>query len=307
MTSQRRSGLVIALAAAVISGFSVYVNSLGVKAVGDATTYTTAKNAVAGLILLVVVGAGVLAGNRREVRVTAPRTPAGWAALLGIGVVGGSVPFVLFFTGLSLTAAPQAAFLQKTLVLWVALLAVVVLKERLGVAHWLAIVLLLGGQWWLGAQGAFALDRGAVLILAATLLWAVETVVAKWLLASVSAWTVGLTRMGVGSVVLLVWLAVTGRLGTLGALTVGKWGWVVLTGVLLAAYVATWLAALARLQAVDVTAVLVLAAVVTALVNATVAGTVPANIPALAVLVAGVGLVIGAMLRRPSAAPVVAE
>ena len=43
-----------------------------------------------------------------------------------------------------------------------------------------------------------------------------------------------------------------------------------LTGVILAGYVATWFAALARAQAVDVTAVLVLAALITAGLNAVV-------------------------------------
>ena len=56
------------------------------------------------------------------------------------------MPFVLFFEGLARASSTQAAFLNKTLVLWVALLAVVILKERLQVWHWIAIGLLLVGQ-----------------------------------------------------------------------------------------------------------------------------------------------------------------
>ena len=286
MNTRRRQGILIALATAVISGFSVYLNSFGVKAVGEATVYTTAKNAVAALILLAIVGLGRGAG----VRVTAPRTRSGWLGLLAVGVVGGSVPFVLFFVGLAQTKAPQAAFLQKTLVLWVAILAVVTLKERLRPVHWIAIALLLAGQWWLGGGAAFALDSGGLLILIATLLWSAEAVLARWLLASVSSWTLGVVRMGVGSVVLLGWLGVTGRLGMLATLTAAQWGWVLLTGVLLAAYVATWFAALARAQAVDVTAVLVLGAVITALIDAGVRGVLPGPVPALLCVLAGVGV-----------------
>ena len=286
MNTRRRQGILIALATAVISGFSVYLNSCGVKAVGEATVYTTAKNAVAALILLAIVGLGRGAG----VRVTAPRTRSGWLGLLAVGVVGGSVPFVLFFVGLAQTKAPQAAFLQKTLVLWVAILAVVTLKERLRPVHWIAIALLLAGQWWLGGGVAFALDYGGLLILIATLLWSAEAVLARWLLASVSSWTLGVVRMGVGSVVLLGWLGVTGRLGMLATLTAAQWGWVLLTGVLLAAYVATWFAALARAQAVDVTAVLVLGAVITALIDAGVRGVLPGPVPALLCVLAGVGV-----------------
>jgi apolipoprotein N-acyltransferase len=55
----------------------------------------------------------------------------------------------------------------------------------------------------------------------------------------------------------------------------GQVRWVLLTGLLLAAYVATWLAALARAQAVDVTAVLVLAVPVTAVLQAVADGATP--------------------------------
>ena len=171
-----------------------------------------------------------------------------------------------------------------------AILAVVTLKERLRPVHWIAIALLLAGQWWLGGGAAFALDSGGLLILIATLLWSAEAVLARWLLASVSSWTLGVVRMGVGSVVLLGWLGVTGRLGMLATLTAAQWGWVLLTGVLLAAYVATWFAALARAQAVDVTAVLVLGAVITALIDAGVRGVLPGPVPALLCVLAGVGV-----------------
>jgi len=47
----RRAGVVLALVAAVVSGVAVFINTYGVKAVGDATVYTTAKNLVAALLL----------------------------------------------------------------------------------------------------------------------------------------------------------------------------------------------------------------------------------------------------------------
>src|SRR5262249_45486785 len=94
-----------------------------------------------------------------------------------VGVVGGSVPFVLFFEGLSRAEATQAAFIQKTLVVWVALLAVPLLRERVGVPHALAIGLLVAGQAWIaGHAGTIAFGQGEAMILAATLLWAVEVV-----------------------------------------------------------------------------------------------------------------------------------
>jgi drug/metabolite transporter (DMT)-like permease len=187
--------------------------------------------------------------------------------------IGGSVPFVLFFEGLLRASSVHAAFLHKTLVLWVALLAVPLMRERLTWAHGVAIALLLVGQTVLVGGITESFGAGEAMILAATMLWAVETVLAKWLLGGLSSWSVGVARMGLGSLVLLAWVGVTGRFGSLVGLDAAQWGWVLLTGAVLATYVGLWLAALARAQAVDVTAVLVLAAVVTAVLAAVVNGT----------------------------------
>ena len=71
--------------------------------------------------------------------------------------------------------------------------------------------------------------------------------------------------MALGCVVLLAYVAVTGSMDDLLAVSVTQWAWAALTGGLLAAYVATWYLALARARAIDVTAVLAFGAVVTAL------------------------------------------
>lgn len=269
MTRTRRTGLLLALATAVISGFAIFLNSYGVKAVGNATVYTTAKNVVAALVLCSLVAAG----RSRGLTVRRPQGRGQWWGLAAVGVVGGSVPFVLFFEGLARASSTQAAFVNKTLVLWVALLAIVTLQERLQVWHWIAIGLLLVGQAGLAGGVSISIGTGELLILAATLLWAIEVVLAKRLLGSLSSWTLGLARMGFGSVALIGWVLATGSGAALLTMDAAQWGWVLLTGVILAGYVATWFAALARAQAVDVTAVLVLAALITAGLNAAVNGT----------------------------------
>jgi drug/metabolite transporter (DMT)-like permease len=284
MNPTRRTGILLALATAAISGVSVFLNGYGVKAFGSSTVYTTGKNLVAAIILLALVGVGA----RRGARLTRPTRRGQWLALGAIGVIGGSVPFVLFFEGLARASSPQAAFVHKTLVLWVALLAVPLLRERLQWGHWLAIALLVVGQVGLAGGAPESFGTPGLMILGATLLWSLEVVVAKRLLVGVSSWTVGVARMGLGSVALLGWLAVRGQLGALVSLTGAEVGWALATGALLAGYVATWFAALARAQAVDVTAVLVLAAPVTALLSAAVNGTTLApQTPWLAMVVLG--------------------
>ena len=268
MTKTRRAGLLLALSTAAISGVAVFLNGNGVRAFGNASLYTTAKNIVAAVVLLAVVAVG----SRGGARLDRPTRPRQWLGLGAVAVIGGSVPFLLFFEGLSRASSTQSAFLHKTLVVWVALLAVPLLGERLTWAHVGAIALLVAGQIGLVGGVSSALGSGELMILTATLLWAVEVVLAKKLLSGLSSWTVGVARMGGGSVVLVAWAVAKGQAGKLLTMDATQWGWVLLTGVILAAYVATWFAALARAQALDVTAVLVLAALVTAGLQATVSG-----------------------------------
>jgi uncharacterized membrane protein len=100
------------------------------------------------------------------------------------------------------------------------------------------------------------------------LLWALEVVVAKRLLSGIAPATVSLVRMGVGSAALLAYLAVEGSLGSLFALNRSQLGWVLFTGLLLAGYVGTWMTALSRARAIDVTSILVASSLITAALQA---------------------------------------
>jgi drug/metabolite transporter (DMT)-like permease len=294
--STRALGVSLAVATAIVSGVSIYVNGHAVKHFPDATVYTTAKNLVAGVLLLALA-----LSWRAATRAQNPRPPLGRRrrlGLLAVGVIGGSVPFVLFFEGLARADATQAAFIQKTLVVWVALLVVPLLRERFGVPHALAIGLLVAGQAWIaGHAGTIAFGDGEAMILAATLLWAIEVVLAKRLLATVPSQTLGAARMAIGTGVLLGWVAVSGRTSELTGLDADQWRWILFTGLLLTAYVAIWYAALARAPAVDVTAVLVFGAVVTALLAGAADGA-PISAVGTTLVAAGAGLAAYLALRE---------
>jgi drug/metabolite transporter (DMT)-like permease len=295
----RVTGIALAFATAVISGVSIYVNGRAVKHFGDATVYTTGKNAVAGLLLLVPAFIALRSGRPAPL----PRGRSQWLALLGVAVIGGSVPFVLFFEGLARSEATQAAFIQKTLVVWVALLAIPLLHERVRAPHVVAIALLVAGQaWYAGHTGTVAFGTGEAMILAATLLWAVEVILVKRLLGTFPSDMLAAVRMALGAVLLLGWLAVSGTLGQLTTLDAEQWRWVLLTGLLLTGYVATWYAALARAGAVDVTAVLVFGVAVTAVLAGAADGT-PVSTVATVLVTAGSALVAWtALSRRPAEA-----
>ncbi|MBI2781379.1 MAG: DMT family transporter [Chloroflexi bacterium] len=299
-----RWGVLLAVGTALISGVSIFVNGLAVKQLPDPAVYTTLKNGVAALVLVGLALATVRPAQLRAV----PARSWGWLAV--IGVIGGSVPFLLFFTGLAQASAPSAAFIHKTLFIWVAILAVPLLGERLGLAQLGALALLLVGQALILTPAGVSWGTGETMIALATLLWAVETIVAKRLLREVPAAVVGAGRLAIGLVVLFGYLAVTGALAKVGALTGVQWGWILLTGLLLSGYVGTWFAALKRAPASLVTAILVLGAPVTAGIQALQTGAIPAP-PVLTgqllVLLAGGALVVTAIRRwRPVTAPAMA-
>lgn len=83
----------------------------------------------------------------------------------------------------------------------------------------------------------------------------------------------GTSRITIGVVVLVGYLGLRGDLGQLTGVGASGWWWAVLTGVILTGFVTTWFAALKRAQAVDITAVLVFAAVITAVLDRWIEGT----------------------------------
>ncbi len=76
-------------------------------------------------------------------------------------------------------------------------------------------------------------------------------------------------------ILLIGYLAVSGRLGGLATLPSEALGWILATGVLLAGYVATWYGALRLAPATTVTSILVVAAVGTGVLSALTTGSQP--------------------------------
>lgn len=295
----RRTGVLLAGGTALVSGVAVFTNGYGVRAwtqISDATTYTTLKNAGAALILFSLLA---VVSRRRGGGIDLSQVRGRWPAVALIAVIGGAIPFALFFEGLARATSSDAAFLHKTLVIWVTIMAVAFLKERIGLPHLGAIVLLIWGQAALsGGVGALGFGAGEWMILAATLMWSVETVVAKKVLASVDSLTLGVIRLGGGVILLAIYTVARGGFAQISGLTGEHLLWVGLTALTLAAYVGTWYAALARAQATDVTAVLVGAAIITALLDLGVRGIALPSPTGLGLVMLGVLLVAVAGWRR---------
>ena len=295
----RTIGIGLAAVTALVSGFSVFVNASAVRAFTDPVLFTTLKNGVAAIVLISIALAVVDRAPAR-VRSLSPRSLAGLAV---IGVVGGGIPFVLFFTGLANASAPAAAIIHKTLFVWVALLAAVLLRERLGGLQIGALAVLVVAQLLILPADGLAWTAGEWMIAAATGMWAVEVIVAKRVLRDVPSPIAAAARMGIGLVLLLGWVAVSGGLAGIGALGIEQWAWVLLTGGMLSAYVATWYAALRRAPASAVTAILTLGAPITAALQLAANGQVPAPgaLAGYGAVVAGCLVIAWLALRPPSA------
>jgi drug/metabolite transporter (DMT)-like permease len=290
-------GLLLVLGATVVSGVSNFVNFYAVQGT-NSDAFVTARNLVTALLLVPValVGARSLRPHLRRVD---------WAGLLVVGLVGGAIPFLLFFRGLEIAGAgggaATATFAYRSLFLIATVLGVVWLGERF---HWrvtLAAGLLLAGNLLLLSLVYPVWTGGTAYVLVATVLWAGEYTLSRRLLRDLPSTTVSLGRMGFGAVFLVAYLALTAQVGAVAALSGGQWTWVFLSALLLTAFVGVWYAGLQRVEVGLATSVLVLGFPITFVLGVLFYGS-PFTIGQVAgalVVTAGVGVMVGrAQLRE---------
>ena len=291
-----RTGYLFAVLNAIISGFAIYINSLGVKMFSDSTLYTTLKNAVVGVALLIPMV--LFARQRAELRRLNPRQ---WGWLLLLAVIGGSVPYALFFRGLQLTTPVTSSLLNHAQFLIVAVLALVFLRERVGPWVWAALALLLVGVSFGANVSALRWNEGALLVALSTLFFAAGFVLAKHLLASLSTTTVMAAKMTLGSLFLFAYVGAAGRLGAITSLSTAQWLYVLATGLILLAFTVTAFIALRHATATAATAIPAAAPIITTALVALSAGQIkiaPVDGIGLALILVAVIAIIFFGLRR---------
>lgn len=264
MASNYQKGFYLAGAAAFISGISIFFNKFALEAVGNPLIFTTSKNVLVGVLIFSFI---LISGKLTLIKkLTGPQI----VKLISIGIIGGSLPFYLFFTGLAEIPAINAAIIHKTLVFWVIILAIPFLKEKLSKLQLLAITLLFTGNIFIGGFKGFKFSEGELLIFLATILWAVENVIAKKVLAHVDSDLVTSARMGSGSLILISMTLFTNpsAINHVALFSQTQWMWIVFSAVLLLGYVATWYRALKFAPAIMVTAILVTATLITNILSA---------------------------------------
>ncbi len=253
-----RKGFFLLFLTAVVSGFAIFANSFAVKG-SNPFIFTFLKNAVVAafllsLILLLKEFPSLKSLSRKQL-----------AQLAAIGLLGGSIPFLLFFYALQLTTAINAGFLHKTLFVWAALFAFLFLREKISKRFIAAALLLLAGNFLLFSISSFGLPE--MLILIATILWAAENTLSKHALCELSGSIVAFGRMFFGSAFILAFLALTNQATEIFALSFNQIAWVLLSSAFLLGFVFTFYNGLKHLPLHKAASVLLLAQPITAFLS----------------------------------------
>lgn len=254
----KNKGYLLVLSTAVISGFSIFINKFGVS-VGSPYIFTLLKNALVAVFLSAIILA------LKDLPTLKSLNKKQWGLLFLIGLIGGSIPFLLFFKGLSLTSAAGASFIQKTMFVWIFFLAGWFLKEKITKKYIAAGCLLIIGNLMLLKFSDIRFDAGSLLVFAATLFWAVENIVSKYALKEIPPKIVMWSRMFFGSVFILIFLAFSHQLPSLTNLNSQQIGWTLISGVLLFGYVATWYTGLKYIKVTEASIILMLGSPITTL------------------------------------------
>ncbi len=289
-------GLLLVVATALVSGISTFVNLYAVTGT-NSDAFVTVRNIVVAAALVPV--AFLTAGQGRK-RISG----VNWMKLVLIGLVGGAVPFLLFFHGLELAAAakggPTASFVYRTLFIMATAFGIIFLGEKMRKRLLIGAIALLAGNALLLSLTSPVWVNGTAYVLAATVLWAVEYTISKFTLRDLASGTVALGRMGFGSLFLAAYLAVTNQFSAVGQFTASQWIWVGISAAFLTVFVSIWYAGLARVELGIATSALLLGFPVTYLLAVAFSGSAPgaAGLLGVVVIAAGVAVVVGRRMAR---------
>jgi len=255
-------GYLLVTLTAIISGFAIFVNKFGVGIFKSAEIYTFLRVALVALIL----GSLSLLFDSKRIKTLKKRE---WILLALIGLVGGSIPFLLFFKGLKITSSAEGSFIHKTMFLWVAIFATLFLKEKIDRKFIFGASILLFANALLLKKFSFVPDRGDLLILMATLFWAIENTLSKYLLftSNLDGKTVAFGRMFFGSIFIFIYLLFTAQASQIFLLNLRQIIWVLITGIILFFYVITWYSGLKYVPVSKATVILLLGSPITTLLN----------------------------------------
>ena len=291
-----KKGIKAILAAALISGAANFLNKEVISAGVSPVLLVLLKNSLAGLLFIFLTLFFIKSG-----KISWPDKKSSWLKLILLAVVGGSVPFILFFKGLAITSAINGSFIHKTMFVWAALFSLVFLKEKLRGYQFLGLGIMFLGVLSAISFNLFDWGRGELMIFAATLFWSAEMIMVKKFIVSIDYRLLAAARMALGAILVFIYTWQSGSLSLLSALTSHDWLGIFIVSCFLFGYVFFWYRALSFLPAGLTASILTLAFPITIILSNLKVLKWPsfADLGFIFLLAAGVILLIQALFKKP--------
>lgn len=152
--------------------------------------------------------------NRVAAGIAVPITAMPWLRLAVIGLLQTAGVMAFLTMGLTQTTASKAAILMASNPLLVALLAGILLKERVRPQTWLGLLLAFAGVVvCIGVQSVMsgAIGHGEALVMAGSACWAFATLASKRFRLAIDTWTLAFWQMLIGAAALTLLAAWRGE------------------------------------------------------------------------------------------------
>ena len=250
------TGTFLAILTAFVSGIAIPVNKFFVVKI-DPLLFTAIRGLFIGIGFFLL---SIFQSNFKPKRFK----KVSWRLLLTIGFVGGGIAFLLFFSGLRLTTAGRAAFLHKTLPLYITLFAFLFLKEKITRKQIFAMILMLLGTYIIVSNRiTWEITLGDLMVISATILWAVENTLAKHAMNNKeSNFVVTFARMFFGSIFLFSIIIILGKIDLLFSLQTAQIRNIIISTGILFCYVLFWYSSIKYINVSKASVILLLAPVI---------------------------------------------
>jgi len=259
-------GTTAALITAVISGFAIPLNKIFVVDL-DPVVFTAIRALIVGVVFLAMSRVFQPKDHKNKDVTEHP-----WAYLLAVGIIGGCLAFIFYFSGLQLTDVSRAAFIHKTLPIWVTMFAYFILKEYVHRKQVFAMLVMLLGVFLIFITPTslvgfmMPVTIGDLFCLIATILWALEAIIARHaMLKNYHHFFVSFGRMLFGGIFLFGAVLLLGRLPALIALQPYQFVNILISSTVLFGYVFFYYTAIHYTKVSKVATLLLLAPIISLL------------------------------------------
>lgn len=243
-------GIKFALLTAFISGLANFLNKEIIISGINPVALTALKNGLVGLVFI---------GITLPLLKTQKLQKTDWLKFIAIAIIGGSIPFILFFKGLALSTAIKGSFIHKTLFIWVALWSLFFLKKGLNKYQFAALIIIAISILSAASFKFFSWGRGEMMILIATLFWSVEIMLVKKFMKNIDFRFLAAGRMALGALIIFTYGLFANNFSEIHKLALIDWAKILIVSAFLFGYVLTWYRALSLAPATLITSILTLA------------------------------------------------